>query len=382
MDNQTYLYNEAAIFTRAYLNGDLPEQVNGFSSRDEMWIDAIKRKDKENIETFWEEMIHMVAQNFSLKDPEKGKEYLNSLFSYARENFLNEPGWIERIFSIFEKDYHNEDVFSGTIAVMELFWKNFKNSLEKCSQKNVMILEQFSSVYFWKRTQPICSAAMYLAPAECGKDRDFQTKISDANDLTLYDRNPTEKLKRLLNKICEIVPSISLPADDDVFQQLLALGKEEKNYLEENEMLQYDDIKYKIQLFEVAIKDMECFALLLEEVKENTVPTGTHIPIEDLSKLDTIIQQFKNVLNTPNSNKDVALLHRFRSLFDNIRFSNIKINDRHYEELQNLITEYGKIFGTFTYSRKILLDHREKNIIDSAYKAMMQNQDEEESYIQ
>lgn len=147
-ENEAYRYSEAIQFTEAYIRGDIPKEVGKFSSRDELWINAIKSYDIPLIEENWEKMVKMVVENYAWKESEKGKEYLKILLSFARERFVGTTDGIDRVFSIFNRSQRNDEVFSGHIAVMSIFETELGGALAGCSQKNVKVLEQFSKVYF------------------------------------------------------------------------------------------------------------------------------------------------------------------------------------------------------------------------------------------
>ena len=356
--NEDYRCNEATRFVQAYIDGDLPAKVEGFSSRNEMWRDAILRNDKEVIKPHWTEMVQMVAQNYGWTDPAQGEHYLSMLFSFARNEFLPSPEGIDRVFTIFEKSQRNFDVFSAHIAIIKLFNEELGDALTGCSQKNIDLLEQFSGQYFLHRTSPVCSAANYIAPAECGRTEDFRRKICDANDYMLYADNPTDSLNKFLDRICTELPSLSLPQNDDVFQRLRSLANEEEKYLIEKGLIQYEDMKDCLHLLRTAIEDMEHFVSLLQTVKKVMIPTGAFSTTINLSDMDKTIQQFKDALKAPNASCDTSLRLNLQTLFNNIRSSDIELSDQQYQELQNIITNSEELFGSAPYNRKILADHR------------------------
>lgn len=231
-ENEAYRYSKAIQFTEAYIRRDIPKEVGKFSSRDELWINAIKNYDITLIEGNWAKMVQMVAKNYAWQESKKGKEYLEILFSFARERFLCTTDGIDRVFSIFNRSQRNDKVFSGYIAVMSIFETELGGALADCSQKNVKVLEQFSKVYLWKRTNPVCSAARFLAPAEHTGDQQFQLRMSNISESTLSEDDPVRALERLVKNICNIVPSIEPLPGDSIFQQLRFLADKEEKYMD------------------------------------------------------------------------------------------------------------------------------------------------------
>ena len=73
-ENEAYRYSEAIQFTEAYIRRDIPKEVGKFSSRDELWINAIKNYDITLIEGNWAKMVQMVAKNYSWQESDKWKE--------------------------------------------------------------------------------------------------------------------------------------------------------------------------------------------------------------------------------------------------------------------------------------------------------------------
>jgi len=359
--NQNYRYSEASRFTQAYLNSDLPKTVKSFPNRVENWLYEIKSGNKSLMRAHWAEMVQTVAMNFGWKKYEEGENYLDLLFSFAKEELLPSPEGVEQVFSIFDKSQRNGEIFASHLAVMKLFDEKLGSSLEKCSQKNVKLLEQFSTSYFWQRTSPICSAANFMVPAEYGKNEDFQRKMSDANDIMLSSNDLVISLNNLLDKICKDAPSIDIPQNNNVFCRLRSFSDAEEKYMTETGLIQYDDIKDRLHLLKTAIEDMEHFVLLQKKIKAKMVPTGDTISTMDLSNMDKTIQQFKDALNVPNAAKDSSLRLNLQTLFSRIRFGDIKLSEQHYKELQDIVTISEKIFGFMPYNRKILLDHRECN---------------------
>lgn len=374
-----YRYDEAVRFTQAYLDGDLPDEVKGFSSRDQMWLNAIENNNQNLMEIHWAEMVEMVVRNFSWKDSEKGLHYLGILFSFAKDEFFTSNEGIEKVFSIFDKEKHHEDIFFSSIPVAKIFVETFGDTLTKCSQNCFQLLNQFKSVYFWKRTPPICNAFSFMAPVECSKTDELSRKISDANEIMLSDEDPINNLTVLLNKLCRAVPSVKIPSDGDIFQRLRFLADEEAKYMTESGLIQYDDIKERVNLLKIAIEDMEGFAVLMQKVKENTILIGDTKLFDDLADMDEVIQRFENVLKAPNAGGDISLRRSLQQLFDKIRFGDVELSDRQYNRLQHLITESEKFIGYAPYNRKILLDHwqvkAEDNTISTAVEDKNSNQD-------
>lgn len=358
--DKDYRYNEASRFTQAYLDNGLPKTVKGFSSRDDKWLSAIEANDHEEIRTHWAEMVQMVAQNFGLKEPEKGERYLGILFSFAKEHFFASPDETEQVFSIFERSQRNESTFSHHIAVMKIFEEILGEKLTECSQENIKLLEQFSNVYFWNRSTPICNAAYFMAPAEASKDDALRQKMSNANEIMLYDYEPTDNLNKLLEKLCDEIPSINIPPDDDVFRRLRSFTAEEEKYLTEKGLIQYDDIINHVHLLKTAVEDMEHFVLLLRKVKKNMISTGDSITSLEISDMDKSIQRFKAALATCGGSVNTSLQFNLQTMFNELRSGDVKLSDRHYEELQSIITESEKLYGPAPYFRKILVDHQER----------------------
>lgn len=357
-EDDSFRYSETSRFTEAYLSGKLLESVTKFSNRDEQWLYAIQTNDRELIDPNWPEMVNMVARNYSWQNSEKGKECLNLLFDYARENFLSSLNGMERVFAIFEHKSRNEDTFSAHIPVIKLFFQKFKDDLVSCSPKCLEVLNEFSVGYFWKRTSPICSAALYMAPPKYSKDREFQNRISDVNETMLSSENPVENLNKLLNRISEEVPSIVIPPDGNVFHRLSILADEEERSLERQNLLRFKGIKERVQLLRTAVEDMECFVLLIQAVKEHTISAGITVTPDSLLDLDKTIYQLKAALSTPSANKSPSLHMDIQEFIELIRYSDVILSEWHYEELQDIVTESEELYGTANYFRKILADHR------------------------
>jgi len=359
-EDKAYRYSEAMRFTEAYIRGDLPREVGKFSSRDELWINAIENYDESLMKNNWAKMVQMVAQNYAWQKTEEGRAYLETLFTFARERLLYSAEGIDCIFSIFDRSQRNENVFSAHIAVMSIFEKKLGDVLTGCSQKNVKLLEQFSGLYLWKRTSPVCSAALFLAPEEYTGNQQFHLRMSNISESTLSEEDPVCALKTLLKNICNIVPTINIPPSDNIFQQLRFLADEEKKYMVSNNIFQYDDIRDRLQLLQIAIEDMESFTVLLHKVRDYAIPTGTFIADINLQDMDTTIKRFRDAINSPGASQDISLRSNLQELFNQIRFGDIMLSKSQYEELQNLITDSQKLYGYAPYNRKVLVEHLSK----------------------
>lgn len=240
---------------------------------------------------------------------------------------------------------------------MSIFETELGGALAGCSQKNVKVLEQFSKVYLWKRTNPVCSAARFLAPAEHTGDQQFQLRMSNISESTLSEDDPVRALERLVKNICNIVPSIEPLPGDSIFQQLRFLADKEEKYMESNNLMQYEDIQDQLQLLRTAIDDMESFVALLRGVSSHTIPTGGFMPDINMQYLNTTIERFRNAINSPDASQDTSLRSKFLELFNQIRFGNVMLSRRQYEELQNLLTDGQKLYGYASYNRKVLVEH-------------------------
>ncbi len=360
-EDNAYRYSEAIRFTDAYMRRDMPKEVGKFSSRDELWVDAIESHNEKLIIDNWAKMVQMIAQNYAWREPEKGEKYLGVLFSFARERFLQSTEGIDRIFSIFDESQRNADVFSAHIAVMKIFQKELGDALHGCSQKNVELLEQFSRGYLWKRTDSVSGAAFFIAPAEYTGNQQFQLRMHTINESVLSGVEPTCALKKLMKELCDMVPSIELPPSDNIFQQLRSLADMEEKYMVSNDLIQYDDIKDRLHLLRTAIDDMESLTLLMQEVKDHAIPTGTFTPNIDMQDIDTTIQRFRDAINSPDASRDTSLKANLQELFNQIRYGKVTLNKRQHDELQSLITESQDLYGYASYNRKILAEHLDRD---------------------
>ena len=367
-----YRYNEAIRFVDAYLNDDLSEKVNGFSSRDAMWLNAIQEKNKEVMRGNWAEMVRMVAQNYGWKEPELGEEYLKTLFSFAREELLPSEQGKDIIFTIFDKSQHNHDIFSAHIAVFKFFEEELGAALTGCPQSCIDLLNQFSPVYFWHRVAPICSAVNFVAPPEYSREEELQRRMNDAPELMLSTNDPIDNLEKILKKIRTAVPSLSIPKDTDVFLQFRFLATKLEEYLTEAELLEFNDIKDRLRLTKVAIEDMECFIRISQKVKGNMIPTGSFSTTIDIGDIDKTILRFKNALKTPYANAGTSLQLNLTNLFNAIRFSKIELSESQYQELQSIVTASERLYGPAAYNRKILADHRKSPGVNALSSANME----------
>lgn len=90
------------------------------------------------------------------------------------------------------------------------------------------------------------------------------------------------------------------------------------------------------------------------------ISTGDSITSLDISDMDKSIQQFKAALAACGGSVNTSLQFNLQTMFNELRSGDVKLSDRHYEELQNIITESEKLYGPAPYFRKILVDHQER----------------------
>lgn len=355
-EDRLYRYSEALRFTQAYIDGEPPAQVRGFSTRNLKWLHDIKVRNQAEIDAHWPDMVQMVLQNFGWKKPEEGEQYLDILFSEAQR--WSSPEDIQRIFSIFEHSRHNEYSFSCHIAVMKHLAQKLGDRLMGCSPECVKLLEVFSSEYVYHRSAPIYRSALFMAPPDASRDEQLQKKIGHFYEAMLSSRNPEETLNTLLAKIRSEVPSIGLPPGASIFSRLRFLAMAEEKYLKEKGLLQYDDFRDHHHLLTTAIEDLEYFIDLLRRVRESSHPDGGLDTPPGPSDIDGSIRWFQAALERTRSRKDTNLQLRLQAFFTELR-SMDALNDRQYDALQEIITESEPLYGNVPYYRKLLLDLKE-----------------------
>lgn len=80
------------------------------------------------------------------------------------------------------------------------------------------------------------------------------------------------------------------------------------------------------------------------------------MPDINMQDLNTTIERFRNAINSPDASRDTSLRSNFLELFNQIRFGNVMLSRRQYEELQNLLTDGQKLYGYAPYNRKVLVE--------------------------
>ena len=363
-----YIKKNSREFLQFFLRKDcdLRNLINPFFSYKDEWIEAINKREDSKIEAHWDDMVLMVLEKDQDGDLALTDDQRNTLFSallnFAEECVKNGKWGSEKIFLILANIKSRESLYMIK-GILTTFWKHLEESsvYKKLPTYLVHDIKAFPYAYVYNRMGYIYRMAHYLIPYEKNNE---ETK--NLQELLLKDKQDCRaNISCFLDNLVRYIPNFTFKKRkwDEKYREL---SKRIIEYLKQENILQYPDVKIETELMEDSIDEILSLQKIWNWVKH--ADAGSNIlPMEFTpNRIEQIIQYFEDSLHS--NERDIN--KSFSDFFQWLQHEqDIPINQQQLKRLHNLIAIYAKQTGYSSLPyRRVLLSmdpYHPKNELDN-----------------
>ena len=317
---------------------ELPKIVNGFTTQEQEWFDAIEREDGQAMEAHWPSMLQAVVEQYHRI--RNGSMYLEHLFRFAKEQVETGSWDVDVPFQIFEHSTLDEDLLINSrclVPLVSLFCDAFS---ENCgiSKRAFERLQTAGAVYSRNYCMIISSVLQYGAPGE-GKT------IVDALDrMTINQMDHRGNLNQFMAQIQKLgVWRTRLTGHLTDLEGLDTLIQDAEAFLREQDLLNYPDVQHLVERMFQARQELGALFQLLDRVQRDRFSLTPGLRVSTLSPeiLPDTIRFFKQEFSSPDFTQNKHLMQDFKALFQYI--STLEpgtLSQEMLSELHDLVTQY------------------------------------------
>lgn len=246
---------------------ELPNIVNGFTTQEHEWFDAIEKGDTQVMDANWSTMLQKVVEHYStLKEnvnSDKGRVYLERLIQFAKEQVTSKHWKVDTLLQAVEQvNPDRQDSFNGDCIVplaslldTEISEEPFLAEVSEQAENRLrVIMSSCLHDYFG----PICGALLYAAPQEREVITNAWRKIR-----TDHQEQITSFLVRVQK--CEIWRK-RFSENLKGLNGLETLLEDAKEILMEKDHWKYPDIQEIFKLANDSIKESKSLLHLLDQI--------------------------------------------------------------------------------------------------------------------
>ena len=353
-----YIIQDVRNFIETFLSNknNLPNLINIYSSNEEKWMAAIEECNAVEIEHHWLEMVLMILQ----KNPyvnseitnEKRAVYFAKLLIFAEQQIKTGNWPNDTVFSIFDSDMKTDRLFSMGKGMLTTFWDHLQKSTvyRKPSENLVKSIKMFPYHYTFDRMNPMYRLSRYLMPYE--NDNEDSTSLRE--HMLNINKKYEDNISLFMEKLVQYIPDCQIKGNNRI-ERYSGLAKQIVDYLNQQNMLKYPDVKNDIELMLDSITEFSSLEGIINWVEE--VDSGAFYSSFTKDTIEQTIQHFETVLISPSQDIVRDLEHQFLDFFKWLQNEQGNVIDnQQIERLHNLVTLYTDLTGysSLPYRRLLL----------------------------
>ena len=357
--SQPYHQSKAWQFAQMYLRGELPESVRSFSSKEDEWFAEIENGNTQLMEEHWHDMVSAVIQILMWREPERGEQQLDLLFSLAREKLVNQEWELKEVFRIFDHKWRNDGDFSPKAPFLKLFFEHFSDVLDGAGREDVRLFNVFATPYLWRRAEAIVPAVCLFVPPDEKWRGTYEAVRHELESLLPGNKPESEKLDKLLDQLFPSVTGIELPPAGDAFARLDTLAQKVKDRLEEDHLDEFGDMKNIVSQLRLSTEEFKALECIRQKTAGgNESRPDKYIETVDLNEMDGIIEHLRQMAGSNEAGTLDRLQNDLRIFFDRLLPSSEPLSKEQYQSLQKILTKCREIYGRVpTLYRMTLAEH-------------------------
>lgn len=363
-----YVKEDTKKFIQYYLSGNkkLYQLVNPFTSQEDEWLNAISEGNDELIRNHWEEMVLMIFQKVPNEEAGITHSWRNDKFlillEFAEDQVKNGIWTTDKLFSLFNSDWHAERSWALGTGLMKTFWTHIEQSkvYARPSKASVDAFYVFLYRYTYVRSGSIFKLLHYLIPLN-----ENTVKTDNLQD-SLYNSNNSlgQNLCNFLSNVERTTQIISY-SSEDWHNNFLELAEKIRDYLVMHNIADYSDMREDILHMMDTAEEYRCLEKVIEWIEGDGI-TGlqTLTPEDQIDNIDSWIEYFEKGFDDLSTNIDVQ--REFEKTFTNFfiilqQRDGLTLTEKQLNRLNRLVEVFFETFAISTLPyRRTLLSYTEK----------------------
>ncbi len=339
----TYYQLNARKFLQALVrnNADLTIIVNGFTSQEEEWFDAIEKDRIDSTGKYWVDLTVSVLGNFDElnKHGGKGSLYLDKLFKYVSETTSIKKDCrapfrlFERLCERLESVQSYGGFYLRGVYFLKQFYECFCIESHDYSRTVKENLSDFSALLRRTRINEVTNAIDFLVDEVHINEFHESVRIYCVGDEVI---NAFVKvIGRFVNFSDKpLSGETSLDKLDDLICRL-------EEFLYDNGLSEYQDMKQYIEDLKKPLSDLRYLDAIVESVNNAPIKeSDADTPKFDITNLSAAIEYFERTLNNSSEKSSKEFSDFFRGL--PLDTDGIVVTKEQVEKLHILIEKFWK----------------------------------------
>ncbi len=314
---------------------ELPNIIDNLTTQEQEWIAAIDQGNQKAIEDNWENIIHIVVQQYPYLD--KGYQYLESLIHFSKVQVETGKSTLSDFLQIFNCIMiRTEVLFNQTeaciIPLVSLVYNEFgdKSLLNAASKADKRTMEIFIPNYFESIILPIKYVLNYIAPIQ----EDFYDSLIDRID---NFENLADEITHFLKAVLQTDSwKEQMPGSLEGLSGLNVLLKKAKDLLHIRKLWNYPDVQNMYHCAQMAMQELDALSRFLDKL---------HLAMNQVSdkasNLLSAIDSMERILQQPEEHDKQKIEINFNALFQLVQpLERDAVSHQDLQRLHKIVSEY------------------------------------------
>ena len=360
-----YRQEKGRRFLRILLRSpqSLPEIMDGFTSQEEAWFNAVRERNMDVIAAQWVEIINAVVESYpKLFD---GRNLLDTLLQFGWEQVREERWGADMLFQLFDFSVLSRHYLvsaSGVVPFVDAFTSTYDSAggielLTGLPQRSHQLAVSFAQNYLYQFGTPFTRVLDY------GMEEKDSKRFFRMIEIVSAEKDFYKILDRFLQNTRLIEPWLErIPEPLHGADGLERLAHSAEAILAENGFSGYDDVRCELACMWTTVAEIKALLRLLDELEATLKEAERGFLIGDLSleSLPKVIRSLSERVRASNVAQDGYLPEDLRNLFEFINLLNPEeaeaLPDELIPQLQALASDFASATGFPVHAfRNVLL---------------------------